>query len=241
MPISISRFMLGGATRGAMEMSNRYVAPDFTATAFNCPHCNAYAKQNRYQLYYSENIGYKASSAFIVRCDHCDRVSYWLNTDGRPRIVHPQASTAAPPHADMPQDVAAIYREAAEIASSSYRAAAALLRLALQKLMPFLGERGSNINADIASLVSKGLPVRIQQALDLCRVVGNESVHPGEISDEDGPELVNSLFSMLNLIVEDRITRPKEIEALYLKLPENKRKGVEVRDSAKGAHPSTEA
>jgi len=140
----------------------------------------------------------------------------------------------------MPEEIAAIYLEAASVASSSYRAAGALLRLALQKLMPCLGEKGKNINADIASLVAKGLPVRIQQALDLCRVVGNESVHPGEITDEDGPELVHSLFTMLNLIVEDQIALPKSIDALYLRLPEEKRKAIENRDKTEDDSQSSE-
>ncbi len=156
-------------------------------------------------------------------------------------MLYPAVITAPPPHADMPEEIARVYLEAAAVSVSSYRAAAALLRLALQQLMPYLGEKGGNINADIANLVASGLPVRIQQALDLCRVVGNESVHPGEIADEDGPELVNSLFSMLNLIVDDRITRPKEIEALYLKLPEKKRIGIEIRDAANATSPAAAA
>lgn len=211
-------------------MASNFVAPSFNLTAFNCPLCNAFAKQTRSQLFSPDGSAFGATAAFTTHCDHCGRKSYWLNIAGKPKMVFPQATTAAPPHSDMPDEVAAIYREAADVADSSHRAAAALLRLALQKLMPFLGEPGVNINADIGSLVSKGLPVRIQRALDLCRVVGNESVHPGEISDDDGPELVSSLFSMLNLIVDDRIARPKEIDALYEKLPESKRKGIETRD-----------
>ncbi|MGK3726770.1 DUF4145 domain-containing protein [Stenotrophomonas sp. 6O] len=222
-------------------MSNNYVAPTFNLTAFNCPSCGAYAKQTRHQLVLPQSTGFKSTNAFSINCDHCKKPSYWLNIDGQPRMVHPQVVTAPPPHPDMPAEIAAIYLEAAGVAENSYRAAAALLRLALQKLMPFLGEKGDNINSDIASLVSKGLPVRIQQALDLCRVVGNESVHPGEISNEDGPDLVNSLFSMLNFIIEDRITRPQEIEALYKKLPEQKRKGIEARDGTGSSNPPKSA
>lgn len=221
-------------------MSSSYVAPSFDSSAFNCPSCGAYAKQTKCQLVFPASHGYQSSPSYVFLCSHCNRGSYWLSIGLSPWMTYPQVTAAVPPHPDMPDEITAIYREAAGVAGSSHRAAAALLRLALQQLMPFLGEKGTNINADIASLVSKGLPVRIQQALDLCRVVGNESVHPGEISDEDGPELVNSLFAMLNLIVEDQITRPKEIEALYLKLPESKRKGIEARDSASRSPPSTD-
>jgi hypothetical protein len=97
--------------------------------------------------------------------------------------------------------------------------------------MPALGEAGKNINDDIGALVSKGLPIEIQQALDFCRVVGNNAVHPGEIDLNDTPEVAHSLFSMINFIVEDRISRPKRVADLYSKLPEGARTAIAKRDS----------
>jgi hypothetical protein len=96
--------------------------------------------------------------------------------------------------------------------------------------MPHLGEKGANINDDIGTLVSKGLPVMAQQALDYCRVVGNNAVHPGEIEINDTPDIAQRLFEMVNFIVEDRIARPREIADLYRKLPEESRKAIERRD-----------
>lgn len=83
-----------------------------------------------------------------------------------------------------------------------------------------LGEKGKNINDDIGSLVKKGLPIEVQQALNYCRVIGNNGVHPGEIELTSNPEISHSLFEMLNFIVEDRISRPKKVAALYNILPQ---------------------
>jgi hypothetical protein len=78
--------------------------------------------------------------------------------------------------------------------------------------------------------VSKGLPAKVQKALDYCRVVGNNAVHPGEINLNDTPDIAQNLFRMVNFIVEDRITRPKEIDELYGLLPEASREAIEKRD-----------
>ena len=130
----------------------------------------------------------------------------------------------------MPELLLLDFEEARSILAKSPRASAALLRLCVQKLCIELGESGRNINDDIASLVSKGLPIEVQQALDIVRVVGNEQVHPGELDVRDDPALAVELFDLINFIIEDRIRRPKEIKKLYEKLPQSKRDAIEKRD-----------
>jgi Domain of unknown function (DUF4145) len=134
-------------------------------------------------------------------------------------------------HADMPQTIKADFEEAREVLRRSPRSAAALLRLCVQKLCLELGEAGRNINDDIASLVKKGLPAEVQQCLDIVRVVGNEQVHPGQLDVRDDPALASELFALVNFIVEDRISRPKAIKAIYDRLPKSKLDGIRKRDT----------
>lgn len=145
-------------------------------------------------------------------------------------MLVPGEAPVPPPHLDMPGECIAEYSEARSIVALSPRAACALVRLSLQKLMTVLGEKGKNINDDIGALVAKGLPILVQQALDFCRVVGNNAVHPGEIEINDTPEIAHHLFTMMNFIVEDRISRPKQIQALYSSLPEGARNSIDIRD-----------
>jgi len=148
-------------------------------------------------------------------------------------MIIPSEAPVPPAHADMPQECVDDYNEARSIVAISPKAASALLRLSLQKLMIALGEKGTNINDDIGNLVKNGLPVQVQQALDFCRVVGNNAVHPGEIEINDTPEIAHSLFDMMNFIIEDRISRPKHIQSLYERLPAGARSAVEKRDEGK--------
>ena len=134
------------------------------------------------------------------------------------------------PSEDMPEDVKEDFLEARNIVMDSPRAAAALLRLALQKLMIHLGEKGKNLNEDIANLVKKGLPQKIQKALDVVRVIGNNAVHPGEIDLRDDKETALALFELINMIVEVMITQPKQVDELFGKLPDGAKEAIERRD-----------
>lgn len=167
----------------------------------------------------------------VCCCDHCEENSYWL--DGR--LIVPSVATVPAAHEDFPAGPKADYDEARDIAGRSPKAAAALLRLCLQKLMVELGEKGKNINDDIASLVKKGLPVFVQQSLDFCRVVGNNAVHPLEISLDDTPETALAFFDTLNIIVESQIAMPRRIAEQYEQLPEGARAAIEKRDAVKRA------
>jgi len=204
----------------------KYFPPTDQIQQFHCIHCGVYAKQKWNVLYF----GYQSINASPLTycvCEHCHEISYWCEG----RMIIPAEAPVAPPHPDMPKSIIEEYQEARSIFARSPRAAVALLRLAIQKLMHELGEKGENINADIKALVSKGLPVQVQQAFDFCRVIGNNAVHPGEINLNDTPEMGQHLFSMLNFIVEDRITRPKHIASLYAQLPQSARDAIEKRDA----------
>jgi hypothetical protein len=165
----------------------------------------------------------------VSTCYNCQKHSVWIHT----RLVYPASRTGEEPNADLPEDVLRDYEEARTIVGLSPRGAAALLRLAIQKLCAHLGETGENINADIASLVRKGLHKRIQQALDIVRVIGNEAVHPGQIDLRDDPDTAHELFRLVNLIAETMISQPKHIDDMYGRLPEGKRKAIEERDQKK--------
>ncbi len=89
------------------------------------------------------------------------------------KMVIPDMEGIPYPNDDLVDEIKDDYMEARSILSRSPRGAAALLRLALQKLCKQLGESGKDINSDIANLVKKGLRPSIQKALDIVRVTGN--------------------------------------------------------------------
>ena len=217
-------------------MINKYVAPEFEVDAFNCQHCETFSHQEWYDelhAYQTLTVGRgkvdRPGTVDLLSISFCNRCGYyalWLEN----KMLYPISSLAPLPIEDMPEDVKTDFKEARNIVNESTRGAAALLRLALQKLMPHLGEEGKNINTDIGNLVKKGLPLKIQQSLDSLRVIGNESVHPGELDLKDDFASAIALFKLLNLIVEVMIVQPKEIGELYEGLPESKKQGIENRD-----------
>jgi hypothetical protein len=95
-----------------------------------------------------------------------------------------------------------------------------------------MGEDVRNLNTAVANLIQKGLPVQVQQALDIVRVVGNNAVHPGQIELADNPDVAYRLFGLVNLIADIIITQPKQIDEYYRQLPEDMRKAIEERDQS---------
>jgi hypothetical protein len=258
----------------------KYVAPAIDATAYNCPHCGALARQTWFLLkadtvedkdatprrlspdevdrsfldkiedtnqrvqteawidqmvtgtpfihvVETEYCGrWRLENLNLARCYNCDKITLWVGS-GLAWPVHGEAPT---PNADLPLDVRLDYDEAGRILQLSPRGAAALLRLAIQKLCKELGEKGRNIDDDIASLVKKGLDVRIQRALDIVRVIGNEAVHPGQIDLKDDVATASKLFALVNLVSDTMISQPKHIAEMYGDLPPGKLEAIERRD-----------
>lgn len=176
-----------------------------------------------------ENI-YNSRSVYnlsVSKCYNCDDMSVWIGQ----KMVYPISGSVSAPNRDMPEIVKGDYLEAAEIVDASPRGAAALLRLAIHNLCIALGESGENLNRDIGALVKRGLDVRVQRALDIVRVVGNNAVHPGELNLKDDAETARQLFTLINLIIDSMISQPNHVKKLYDSLPLGAREAVEKRDA----------
>lgn len=219
--------------------------PSVCEKRFNCPHCGAFAHQDWYNV-----LGIKRAippdvpvhitvcltssrscrslnveNLYFCKCHSCDGISVWVHN----KIVYPDAEYKMFPNPDLPEKIQQILNEAASILYKSPRGAAALLRLAIQELCILLG-KNKNINKAIGELVTDGLNPRIQQALDVVRVIGNEAVHPGVIDIKDDIETAVSLFKLVNIIAEKMISEPKHIEAMFTDLPKEKIDAIEQRD-----------
>lgn len=162
----------------------------------------------------------------LSKCYNCKKIAVWVAEN----LVFPPHKLSTPANNDLPDNIVADYEEARNIVDASPRGAAALLRLCVQKLCVHLGERGKKIDDDIGSLVKKGLNPIVQQSLDIVRVIGNESVHPGVIDLNDDRATALSLFDLVNAITDQMITHPKKVAEMYNNLPEDKKKAIERRD-----------
>lgn len=216
---------------GARE--GEHVPPAFGSPAFHCPHCAVLARQMWVQLRRT-NPGGGTSRAriWLSTCTNqaCRADTCWVEELDGGRIVEPVFGGGPRPHVDMPPDVKLDYEEARRIVNLSPRGACALLRVACEKLAEDLQPEGRDLNDRIGKLVQNGLPVMVQQAMDTLRVIGSQAVHPGVIDLRDDVDTATALFELLNVVVEDRITRPQRIAEMYAKLPGQKLQGIANRD-----------
>lgn len=209
----------------------KYIAPKSGLKSYTCPHCGVLARQYHFYSFSTVQAWRKQveqPEEFWLRqsvCEHCGKNSIWHYD----QMVYPNRGNAPVPNPDMSENVTKYYEEAASIYTQSPRGAAALLRLAIQKLCMDLGGKGKNINDDIKTLVEKGLPEKVQQSLDIVRVIGNNAVHPGQI-DTDSPDVAGKLFVLLNIITEYMVSMPKKISDMYNELPAPAIDAIEKRD-----------
>lgn len=207
-----------------------YKSPEFKINTFHCPNCAAYSKQRwacPTMIFEGSLVKECDENLALARCDNCNQYTIWINK----KLIYPIALPGIKPNPDLAEDIKEDFKEARKILNDSPRGAAALLRLSVQKICIELGEGGKNINADIAALVKKGLPVKIQQALDVVRVVGNNAVHPGSLNLKDDIETANKLFSLVNLIAEVMISQPKHVDAIFESfVPEGAKVAIAKRD-----------
>ena len=204
-------------------MGIKYIEPAAFKKSFTCPHCGAISLMHFHCISYIDRkmIGFQEvqcggnSWVQVATCHNCAKHIVWVdNLYAYPDIV------AEEPNPDMPEEVKQLYNEAGLIYNKSPRAACALLRLAIDRLCNELGENDRDINKNIGELVKKGLPVSVQQALDV-----------GQIAfDVDEIGTATMLMHLLNIIVSRMISEPKEISGLYDQLPNSVKESITKRD-----------
>lgn len=216
--------------------SGKFVPPDHKKDAFNCPHCGAHAHQRWPKIVfvfgairdYGQAVGAFKKDLYspqikvdVSTCACCGKSCLWADS----KLVAPDTSSAEPPNEDLSEDIREVYNEAASVLQKSPKSAAALLRLALQKLCVELGGKGRNLQDDIDYLIrERGLSRQLEKAMDAVRIIGNEAVHPGEINLKDDKETAAAMFGILNFIATKLISEPKAIESVYDSLPVSKKR-----------------
>ncbi len=184
------------------------------------------------QLYRNRNadVGYERDvggfyffhpkTAVITQCCSCGELVFWENEE----IQYPVRSGIAPAK-DMPEDAKEVFNEAQAIIGLSPRAACALLRVCLEKIVDCYGEnehvegfkKSDKLYKKIETI---GISPAFQRICKACRIAGNEHAHSGEIdlSGEDSFEIAEAMSRMINSLVNTWIAPIRESEEVLRKL-----------------------
>jgi len=204
-----------------------YSKPVFQQGSFTCPHCNCFSQHEWRSI--NRSGGFEDIYEWVTSwCLRCQEYCIWKKRN----LVWPVKSGIPEPTDGCPAEVLVVYDEARQVFPFSPRAAAALLRLAIQIICKENGLPGNDLNADIGTLVKNGLSEQIKQSLDLVRVVGNNAVHPGQIDIENNKDHIEKFFSLVNLIVEVLIVQPARINSMFNTLvPQAQKNQIATRDA----------
>lgn len=203
----------------------KYEQPELNKKSFTCVFCETLSEHTwnhrdiSVQGYFYDSIvsdfNFRIS---ISTCNCCKQKIIWKDEN----IIYPKSTTAPPAIEGMPDNIKTIYEEAARVVSDSPKSTCALLRLAIETLCNDIIPTG-NLNNKIRKMVEMGLDIRVQKALDIVRITGNEKIHPGQIDDNDTIEIAKIMFDLVNFIVDRLIIQPKTIDDMFNNLPTEKR------------------
>lgn len=169
----------------------------------------------------------------LSTCSKCDATTYWLKSmDGDELQLYPQNFSNYPqPHEDMPKHISKTFKEAGSVMNLSLGSSAALARLTLENLLIHLGYEGRSLNDRIGKVKKDGeISKKTEKALDIIRVYGNSGAHSGIIDLEEEPWVPATLLKLINLVVDDLIAAPKEIDNMFDAIPAGIKAHIEKRD-----------
>lgn len=176
-------------------------------------------------------------------CDNCNRAAIWREST----MVYPMrsASEIEDAHPDMPEDAAALYREARDVVPISRRAGAALARAALERLVKDL-DPDAPAKASLDDRIVRLHP-RVSQPLwallTVLRHTGNKSLHVESeqdaatvlVLDPQDEETLPVLFGALNNLVDELVLRPRRAAELLARVPDAVREAAEAKVAAAAA------
>jgi len=179
---------------------------------------------------HSDRAGHEAIYEPTYRlCDACKGPVLFIGKS----LVYPRSTTGPLPNADLPDDAMKSFNEARLVATDSPRAAAALLRLAIEQLTLHVAPhlKGKQLNDRIGELLKAGLDESVGEMLDSVRVIGNGGVHAGELDPDIDPSLVVSLFELVNEVCDELLSSPKRRKAIFDRIPQDQRDSIDRRNS----------
>src|ERR1700719_257354 len=174
------------------------------------------------------NLKVKLLNLHVSRCYNCkgftvwvrDRLVFSVRGDEPPDVVEVDFQEAAEDvqHADEHvqdnaedvEEVSEDFEEAAAILNKYPRAAAALIRICIQNMMPLLKQTGKNLDENISSLLRKGLEVQIQQAMDVLQVIRRNPGQESHVDLRDETAIATRVFESLKEILERRMLKNRE-------------------------------
>lgn len=225
----------------------------FMKSSFSCSRCGVLSNQRWYTVacsdseYSLENLeqilinddtrvilkrsqslaiyGPALTGLIASKCDHCSELCLWRDE----KIVYPSVAAIRPPE-DLPEECLADFQEAVAVRNGSPRAGAALLRACLEKLLMKITGK-SNPSDAIKDVSQSGADETVIKAMEILRITGNKALHGYTIAgDGDNAASFDNLVQLIAIVVEDRLTKPKRVAALYANLPQAEREKADRKN-----------